>query len=115
MDKYKTVPAQQTDFNAPHVVFYDAHGQIAFGETKENYHKGLRVIRHFANFEQAANFVKQNSTSIFYKGFEIYRDASFFDRIAFRKIGETDFNATRHVDTINEAKTIIDHEETKTT
>ena len=43
-----------------------------------------------------------------YKGFEIFRDASFFDMIAFRKKGSTDLNETKHTETIADAKDSID-------
>ena len=43
-----------------------------------------------------------------YKGFEIYRDESYYDMIAIRKIGSKKFNETIHVSTTEEAKTHID-------
>lgn len=36
-------------------------------------------------------------------GFEIFRDPSYFDMWAIRRIGETDFYKTRHFDTLEDA------------
>ena len=53
------------------------------------------------------NKIKQSIE--FYEGYEIFRDPSYYDMVAYRKKGEKDFNATNHVDTFKEARKAIDN------
>jgi len=46
-----------TDFNAPHVVFRGADGNLYFAKKSKNYHTGLGMVCEKPNFEQAANYI----------------------------------------------------------
>lgn len=48
--------------------------------------------------------------TITYKGYEIFSDPSYFDKIAVRIEGERSFHSTLHVDTVEQAKKWVDRE-----
>lgn len=47
--------------NEPHVVFFDAKGDLAFSATKNGHHIGLKVVKWFQSFEQAAEYVRKEN------------------------------------------------------
>lgn len=54
-----------------------------------------------------------DGTTAIYKGYEIFRDPSFYDLIACRKEGVKSWSDTEHFDTVKEAKEWVDYEQAK--